>query len=150
VLRAWTEPVGLGWQLVTGLVVLLVAGAALGAGRQGLVNWARVLAVGAWVLALAWLAGALVHGPQGQAAVSAVWAVAAAGALIVGVRLDDRLVRAVGLTSLAVVLLKLLTVDLAAVDTFWRVGLFLLIGLGLLRLAYVLPRLSRRPTASAP
>ena len=46
------------------------------------------------------------------------------------------------MTTLAVTLVKLLTVDLAEVDTLWRVGLFLVIGTGLLRLGYVLPRLS--------
>ncbi len=56
--------------------------------------------------------------------------------------------------TLAVVLTKLLTFDLAEVETLWRVALFLGIGVGLLRLGYVVPRLAastrRPPSAPAP
>jgi uncharacterized membrane protein len=69
---------------------------------------------------------------------------AASGALVVGVRTGDGVVRTAGLVTLVIVLAKLLTVDLAAVDTLWRVGLFLVVGLGLLRLGYLLPDLARR------
>ena len=35
---------------------------------------------------------------------------------------------------------KLLTVDLQEVDTLWRAGLFLVIGLGIMRIGFLLPR----------
>ncbi len=104
----------------------------------------RPLFVITWIWSLGWLASVLVAGPQGQAAVSATWAVAACGAIVVGIRWNESMVGAVGLVTLGVTLAKLLTVDLAAVDTLWRVGLFLVVGLGLLRLGYVLPTLTRR------
>jgi hypothetical protein len=105
---------------------------------------ARTLFVASWIGALAWLASVLLAAPQGQVAVSIVWAIAACSAIVAGVRIDEAVVRAVGLGTLALVLAKLLSVDLAEVDTLWRVGLFMVIGLGLLRLGYVLPSLSKR------
>ena len=100
-----------------------------------------------WVAALAWPASVFLGelpGPQDQVAISATWALAAAGALVAGVLAGDWTVRVVGLTTLGTVLAKLLTVDLAEIDTLWRVGLFLVIGLGLLRLGYALPALGER------
>ena len=100
-----------------------------------------------WAAGLAWPASVFLSelpGPQDQVAISATWALAAAAALVAGVLAADGMVRVVGLATLGVVLAKLLTVDLAEVDTLWRVGLFLVIGLGLLRLGYVLPALSAR------
>ena len=111
---------------------------------------ARPLFIGTWVLALGWLASVLVAVPQGQVQVSAAWAVAAAAAIVVGLVSGEVAIRWVGLGTLGVVLVKLLTVDLAAVDTFWRVGLFLLVGLGLLRLGYVLPALAKRYNPDGP
>jgi hypothetical protein len=113
------------------------------------------LFVTTWVFALGWLASVLVGAPQAQVAISAVWAVAAVGAIVVSLRIWKPEVRYVGMATLGVVLVKLLTVDLAEVETLWRVGLFLIIGLGLLRLGYVLPSLTARyapadPAATTP
>ncbi len=113
------------------------------------------LFVTTWVFALGWLASVLVGVPQAQVAISAVWAVAAVGAIVVSLRIWKPEVRYVGMATLGVVLVKLLTVDLAEVETLWRVGLFLIIGLGLLRLGYVLPSLTARyapadPAATTP
>lgn len=96
----------------------------------------------AWLGSLGSVASAFLAAPQGQAIVSSVWAVAAGAALAIGVRRDQAPLRNIGLVTLGVVLVKLLTVDLAAVDPLWRVGLFLVIGLGLLRLGYALPSLA--------
>ncbi len=108
-----------------------------------------VLMVVAWVGVLGWIASAFGHRPQGQVIVSLLWSILAAAALVYGVRAADGVVRTIGITTLGVVLVKLLTVDLAEVDTLWRVGLFLIIGTGLLRLGYVLPRLSSAPDPPA-
>lgn len=102
------------------------------------------LFVGTWISALGWLASVLVGVPQGQVAISAVWAFLACGAIVAGLSTGRSEIRYVGFATLGVVLVKLLTVDLAEVETLWRVGLFLVIGLGLLRLGYVLPKLAAR------
>lgn len=109
-----------------------------------------VLIAAAWLGAVWWLADAFVHGPQGQVVVSLLWAAAAIGALLVGVTEDRAVFRVLGLITLGLLLTKLLTVDLAAVDALWRVGLFLVVGAGLMRLGYVLPRLSGRQEAPLP
>jgi hypothetical protein len=98
----------------------------------------------AWVYGLGWLAAALYQlgSPVNQVAISVTWAVAAGGAIVASIVIGDRVFSLFGLTTLGAVLLKLMVVDLAEVDTLWRVGLFLVIGLGLLRLGYVLPRLA--------
>lgn len=101
------------------------------------------LIVVSWVGVLGWTASAFGHQDQGQVVVSLIWSALAAAALVLGVRSDLRLSWLLGISTLVVVLFKLLTVDLAEVDTLWRVGLFLVVGAGLLRLGYVLPRLSR-------
>jgi hypothetical protein len=125
------------------VVALLVAAAAIH--RRTIDDrLSALLIVGAWIGVLGWIASAFGHGAggQGQVIVSLLWSVLAAAALIVGVRSDDQTARTIGIVTLGVVLIKLLTVDLAEVDTLWRVGLFLVVGTGLLRLGYVLPRLS--------
>ncbi len=101
-----------------------------------------LVAVWAWSLML--IAAAMGPMAQGQFAISMIWAMAGMAALVTGIRLDDRPVRNIGLGTLVLVVAKLLTVDLDAVDTLWRVGLFLVVGLCLLRLGYVLPRLVER------
>ncbi|MDH3678838.1 MAG: DUF2339 domain-containing protein [Acidimicrobiia bacterium] len=102
----------------------------------------RFLAVLAWIGGLLWVGSVFSQAPQGQVIISAVWAAAAAVALVVGIRAGEPLLRVLGLSTLVVVLAKLLTVDLANIDTLWRVGLFFVIGAGLLRLGYLLPSLS--------
>ena len=140
-LNGWFEPLDGGRHIANLIVVaMVVAVAAYGWYRRS-VSLAGPMTVLGWVLALVWLASVLAHVTQGQVAISFLWAVAAAAALIHGVGRDLQLARVLGITTLVVVLAKLLTVDLAAVDTLWRVGLFLVVGAGLLRLGYILPRL---------
>ena len=161
------EPLDAGHHLVNGFVVALLGAAAYAVDRfghgsttggsttagpstDGSRSWSRLLAVGAWILALLWIAAVFAHAPQGQVIISVLWAIAAASAIVIGIRIGDGLVRTVGLTTLGVVVIKLLSVDLASVDTLWRVGLFFVIGAGLLRLGYVLPRLSGAPAGPPP
>ncbi len=129
------------------IIGLVVALAVITVQWQLASELATAAVIVAWVLGLVWLAAALVHGPQGQVALSLAWAAAAVTGLVVGIVFDRLLFRGLGLATLGLVLAKLLTVDLAEVDTLWRVGLFLIIGLGLLRLGYLLPRLSARAAA---
>ena len=151
----WLETLDLGDHLGNLVVVLLIIGAAVLARWEavargdGVDDLSRPLTVIGWAWALGWLAAVLIHSAQGQVLVSIVWATAAAGAIVYAVKRDDGLVRVLGLTTLIIVLAKLLTIDLAAVDTLWRVGLFFVIGAGLLRLGYLLPRFSTPTNANA-
>jgi hypothetical protein len=141
-LSALLEPVGLDDHLANLAVVAAVIAGTVLCWRWRLVSLWPLLAVLGWAGTLAWLASVLIHGPQGQVVVSGLWAAAAAGAIILGVRTDRTMAGKLGMATLLVVLAKLLTVDLAEVDTLWRVGLFFIIGAGLLRLGYLLPKLT--------
>ncbi|NCG39129.1 MAG: DUF2339 domain-containing protein, partial [Actinobacteria bacterium] len=48
----------------------------------------------------------------------------------------------VGLAVLALTVTKLLIVDMQEVETLWRAALFLAVGLGLMRLGFLLSRLT--------
>jgi hypothetical protein len=136
------EPLAVGEHVAAGVVVALTAGLAWYGHRRRLAAVSAPAAVVAWIGALLLVADLVIHGPQGQVVVSVLWAGAAVAALARGVAVDHALTRALGLGTLAVVVAKLLTVDLAEVDTLWRVGLFFVVGAGVLRLGYVLPRLA--------
>jgi uncharacterized membrane protein len=120
------------------LVILLLAGAALLYRDEQM--FATALGVTAWVGALGWVASVLMNLSQGQAAISLTWAIMAALAIAAGVVVRAPSVRTAGLLTLTVVIGKLLTIDLSEVEVFWRVGVFFVVGSGLLRLAYMLPR----------
>lgn len=141
------EPIEVSSHLANGFVVAILAACAAVLSRSGW--WSSTLAdAGRWLLGVAWILGllfvasAFANVTLGQVVISALWALAAAVAIAVGVRTGDGLARGLGFWTLSVVLVKLLTVDLEAIDTLWRVGLFFVIGTGLLRLGYVLPRLA--------
>ncbi|MFW2383433.1 MAG: DUF2339 domain-containing protein [Acidimicrobiales bacterium] len=122
------------------LVILLLGCIAMFFGATGPRELATALGITAWVGAMGWLASVLINLPQGQAAISLGWAAMAASAIVSGIALRSPVVRTTGLVTLTVVVGKLLTVDLSEVEVFWRVGVFFVVGSGLLRLAYVLPR----------
>lgn len=110
-------------------------------GGPQFVELGRPLLGFAYVGLLAWLASVLVHKAQGQVLVSIAWALVGVLVIVAAVRLTSYVVLRVGLLTLALVVGKMLTVDLEAVDIFWRVGLFFVIGAGLLWFSYRLPRL---------
>jgi uncharacterized membrane protein len=147
-LEGWIELLTWGQHLANLTVVVLIVVAAVWVWWRPVEEAQVPVTVVAWATVLGWLPSVLAHSTQGQAALSLIWAVAAAGALLHGVLTGVPLTRYLGLVTLGVTLVKLLTVDLAAVDTLWRVGLFLVVGAGLLRLGYVLPRLSADDDAS--
>ena len=129
------------------VVVLAVAGLAVVThgnndhGRFGdLSGILATLALMGWLL---WLLAVLSGLPQGQLAVSIAWAATGAIVLLAGLltrvgSFESVSVANVGLATLAVTVLKLVTVDLSAVDTIWRAGLFFVVGLGLLRLGLLI------------
>lgn len=134
------EGADLGEALAHLLVVVLVAASAVVFYADNERELAKASAIVAWVGTLGWLASVLINVPQGQAAISIAWAILAGGAIVMGVVRRAATVRTTGLVTLTVVVAKLLTVDLGEVDVFWRAGVFFLVGSGLLRLAYLLPR----------
>ena len=68
----------------------------------------------------------------GQTLLSVLWALAGVGALICGLRLDDRALRQGALVLLGVTIAKVFLYDMSSLDSMARVGS--LIGLGLLLL----------------
>lgn len=118
-----------------GVVALL-----LGAGRWAADRWERRLYWGGALVAwLAWWAAELSPVPNGQAYVSAVWAVTAAGLLVVGSQWRQAAAQWAGLAALALFVGKLFLVDLAAVPALWRIVLFVGAGGGFLLVSYALP-----------
>lgn len=95
----------------------------------------------AWVGFLAWTAAACLAMPQGLMAISVVWAAMGAAALVIGLRERVEFMRDVAMATLGVTLLKLVGVDMAEVDVFWRVGLFAVVGTGLIVLGLRIPSL---------
>lgn len=76
--------------------------------------------------------------PGGDGWVTVAWATYAAGIFVAGLRLDRTLLVRVGLGTLFAVVGKLFVVDLASIDAFWRVLLFLGAGVLFLALSYYL------------
>ena len=138
-LEALERDAAWGADVVHGLVfaVTLGIGWALRSRSEG-----RLLALVGYGGGLLWVASAFVHLGQGQLIVSAVWAAIGAFVVVWGLGRGRVSEARVGLATLALTVVKLLTVDLAEVDTFWRAGLFFVIGLGLLWLSASIPKLA--------
>lgn len=79
--------------------------------------------------------------PGGNALTSVLWAVIATIALVLGLRLKVGAARAMGLTTLGLLVVKLLLFDLADLAAVWRVLLFMGLGAALVGLGYLLPAL---------
>lgn len=138
-LDAWTDDVPIGDDVAHAAIIVATAAAAWLVGER-IVQQLGALAVLA--LVLIWLGSVLVHLPQGQAVVSVCWAVVGISVFVTGA---IRKLPEVGVAGLAVIGLtvgKLLTVDLREVDTLWRAGLFFIVGIGIMRLGFLLPRLT--------
>lgn len=136
---AWTEDVAIG-EDIAALVIIVILAVAVWAGRDETTRQFGAAAI--LGLALIWLGSVLVHLPEGQAAVSVSWAVVGIAVLVTGAirKLPD--VGGAGLAVLALTVGKLLIVDMQEVDTLWRAALFFVVGLGLMRLGFMLPRLT--------
>ncbi len=95
-----------------------------------------VLGLTAYLGAMLWAIPTFIHLAQGQAAISATWALLGLATLVIGsLNGSNRAVQA-GLATLGIVVAKALTVDLVDVDTFWRVGLFFVLGGTFLAVSY--------------
>jgi hypothetical protein len=134
--------VNLGAGLATAFVVLCwIAAAVLAHGRDDLDVPFEVPFVGAWVGSMLWFAAVLIGIPQGLGFISAAWALMACAGLVIALTRRISVVKNVALGTLGITLAKLVTVDLAEVDVFWRVGLFFVVGMGLIALGLKVPTL---------
>jgi hypothetical protein len=138
---AWTDDASLGDDVAHLAIIVAIAIAAWQSRQRSLekLGAACVLA-----LTLLWLGSVLVHLPQGQAAVSVSWAIVGTAILVTGAMRKVPELGAAGLIVLSLTVAKLLTVDLQEVDTLWRAGLFFVVGLALMRVGFLLPRLTGR------
>ncbi len=137
---AWTDDAPFTDDIGHALIVIAIAVAAWQSGERLLRQVGALVILG---LTLVWLGSVLVHLPQGQALVSISWAAIGTVVFVLGAVRQDAQVGATGLAVLGLTVGKLLTVDLREVDTLWRAGLFFLVGVGLMRLGFMLPRLGR-------
>jgi uncharacterized membrane protein len=138
-LDAWVDDVSIGDDISHLAIIVAIAVAAW---QSRHLPTQQVGAIAVLTLVLIWFGSVLVHLPQGQAAVSVSWAIIGTIVLVAGAVRRHPEVGAVGLAVLALTVGKLLTVDLQEVDTLWRAGLFFVVGLGFLRLGFLLPRFS--------
>jgi uncharacterized membrane protein len=93
------------------------------------------------------LAGAQLHHSTqtSQLALSGFWAALGFAALVAGLLLRRRALRLTGFAVLALAVGKLFLVDLAHLESIWRVGSFLAVGLLLLAGAFAYQRTAHRP-----
>ncbi len=101
--------------------------------------------VGAWAGTMLWSAAALTGAPQGLVLISVAWAIMACAGLVLGLMGRNSAVRNVAMGTLGITLFKLVSVDMAEVDVFWRVGLFFVVGMGLIVLGLKVPALIGPP-----
>lgn len=139
-LEAWTDDASIGDDIAH---LVIVAALPIAAWLAGYRTLQQLIALATLALVLIWTGSVLVHLPQGQAAVSICWAVIGIGVLIAGAIRGMPEVGATGLAVIGITVAKLLTVDLQEVDTLWRAGLFLVVGLGIMRIGFLLPRFTR-------
>lgn len=137
-IAAWTDNASVGDHLAHAAIIAAIAIAAWQTYERRAWQLGAIVVLG---LTLIWTGSVLVHLPQGQAAVSVSWAVIGTAVLVAGAVKKMPEMGGVGLAVLGLTVGKLLTVDLQEVDTLWRAGLFFLVGLGFLRLGFLLPRL---------
>ncbi len=137
---AWVDNVRWADDLAHAAIVVALA---VGLWQTGEHLVRRAGAVAVLGLTLLWLGSVMVHAPQGQALVSISWAALGTAVFVIGAVRRRADAAATGLAVLGLTVGKLLSVDLREVDTLWRAGLFFLVGMGLLRLGFLLPRLAR-------
>ena len=111
-----------------------------------------------WGATLLWVASMWQAAPQAQMWISISWVAMSVAVLLSRPMWNVELARerftnaiTVALATLAITGLKLIFIDLVAVDILWRAGLFFLIGGTFLRLAFVLPGMLRdEPVGDTP
>lgn len=99
-----------------------------------------------WLATMAWVAATFRDLPQGQMIITLLWAALGTVMIVAASKLLDRQMINAGLFTLLVTAGKLIFIDLVAVDVLWRAGLFFVVGMLFMRLAFVLPKLINEPT----
>ena len=140
------------WPDAAALAATVAAAAA--AARRATGEHRRLLGAGAALLAL-YLGSALALTPfdppeQGQPLMTALWALAGVGVLVAGLVRDAQPLRLAGFALLAAATGKVFLADLAALDTLYRAGSFLALGVLLLAGGYAWHRLRPEPLPDAP
>jgi hypothetical protein len=139
---AWSVNAPIGDDIAHAFIIAAIAVAGWQTGERVIRG---LVALGTLALVMIWLGSILVHLPQGQAAVSISWAIIGTAVFVISAIRRYTEGAATGLVVLGLTVGKLLSVDLREVDTLWRAGLFFLVGVGLMRLGFMLPRLARTP-----
>jgi uncharacterized membrane protein len=130
---------------VVALALVAVAAASCAAATRGRIEaWRRVLEVFAGVVVVYLGSVALVDWAsttqRGQLLLSAFWGVVGLAALLAGLAGDRRQLRLGGLALLGLTVTKVYVFDLAALESVYRVGSFLALGLLLLAGAFAYQR----------
>lgn len=133
--------------LAAGLGALALGWIGFGSGRKTAARGFHLTA--AHLVMVTWLRVALGGMENGTALVSAAWGVYGIALVVVGLRLGDDLVRAIGLGTVLLTVAKVLIVDLAEVPALWRIVLFMGLGALLLVVSYFVPSLLRGRTSPA-
>ena len=142
------EPPCFNANALTDLVYIL---AALGTIRliEGFIE-RRAYGLVVHLMVLTWLWRELVPLENGQGYISIAWGVYGAALLIAGLRLGFPAVRLTGLGTLLLLVAKLFLVDLAKLETIWKVLLFVGFGSIFLALSYYFPKLWKGETNASP
>jgi uncharacterized membrane protein len=119
------------------------------AAALGLLYLASVAIVGAFQPSASQGAGTLLLDlsvrQEGQMLLSSLWALTGVGTLLLGLRRDGRLLRLGGLALLMITAAKVFLYDLSTLDSGYRIGSFIALGLLLLLGAYAYQRLRPPP-----
>ena len=142
------EPAFFNAHALTDLVYILVT---LGMIRviDGLIE-RRAYGVVVHLMILVWLYRELLPFVDGQGYISVAWGIYGALLLIAGLRLGFAAVRFAGLGTLLLMVAKLFIIDLAELETIWKVLLFVGFGTVFLALSYYFPKLWKGDTNTPP
>ncbi len=118
------------------VIITRIRGEGHGSAARFVYRWATHASVLAYVYSEA------VGHPDGDALVTAGWAFYAVALLVVGLVSNRGHFKYAGLVAVLATVAKLVLFDLRAVDTEWRILLFMGFGAVLVALSYFWPRLS--------
>ena len=144
----WVDPLGDSFPILNpnGLTVLIILGsmvyiASRSASKIG--RWVYAIAAHSYFLVFLFLE--LRSLESGQGVVTIVWGAYAVILFVLGLLRNISVVRILGSATLLLVVAKLFLVDLAALETIWRVLLFMGFGALFLLLSYLLKNLLPHP-----
>ncbi len=133
-LEGMEPPAIMNSQALTDLAVLVLISLSafrLGEDNSRLPYWAM-----AYFGLMVWWVREISNLPNGDGFVSIAWGVQGAALFIVGLKRNTPVLFKIGFATLVVVALKLLILDLAHLETIWRILLFMGIGAAFLALSY--------------